>query len=690
MDQDLDPQLAIEQALAHLGDDDSSDSREEGEREEVATIGSGRETPSTEKAFVPSVTVSDCEGNYYPTPRQQPSSLSERNVHQQNEDEQVRLLKRVMSDQQGFILFRKFVKERCSSSNLHFWLACEQYRKTPPTERTRLRDSAKAIYQHYISSSAPQRVNLSEKTLQSIRVTLRFGSPPGANLFDAAQHEVLELLALNEFRLFISSDTMSEVSAASAPESAITQSTLNPYVKFPHVPSASSSKASSTIDDGSSTFTVDSDPGPYDYRPRIQRRLPPRSVLSRPVSTRSTMSDTDGHTVGNMQRTGAKVHQSSRVASQEEFVAQITERLLAVQKDRESLRREVREMMFRHASVTEDVDWYDHPAMRKFIPTEDVAGELGIISELEQTAQSDVSDQPVPGHQTPLRTPTHLDIVAEQELNSALEDMNIRKQHKQQIGSQSSVITDSGIASDVYSVEQPLASTSQARVRQYLQRQQECAEQTSDRAKAAICAANVLLTNVPMSDVPPMPTYSYDEYSRRQSHDVVDQWMARNESGVSSQRYTGSPSPYHYNPPRNGDDSSSCFSSELFVPPRTVRDNLSDSDFSRPTTLNRHHKRTGGAQRKARPGPTPRPGGNTVHVLYYMDNEQIPFTRKIPDRDITLGEFKEQIFARKGNYRFFFLDWCEEIGLEAHQEYISDSELLPRHKGRITGRIERV
>lgn len=70
----------------------------------------------------------------------------------------------------------------------------------------------------------------------------------------------------------------------------------------------------------------------------------------------------------------------------------------------------------------------------------------------------------------------------------------------------------------------------------------------------------------------------------------------------------------------------------------------------------RHHKRTGGAQRKARPVPTdsltPRTGGNTVHVLYYMDSEQIPFTRKIPDRDITLGEFKEQIFARKGNYRY--------------------------------------
>ena len=67
-------------------------------------------------------------------------------------------------------------------------------------------------------------------------------------------------------------------------------------------------------------------------------------------------------------------------------------------------------------------------------------------------------------------------------------------------------------------------------------------------------------------------------------------------------------------------------------------------------------RRLGGTQRKSRqPLPvdllTPRPGEKVVHVLYYMDNEKIPFTRKITDRDITLGEFKEHIFARKGNYR---------------------------------------
>ena len=60
-------------------------------------------------------------------------------------------------------------------------------------------------------------------------------------------------------------------------------------------------------------------------------------------------------------------------------------------------------------------------------------------------------------------------------------------------------------------------------------------------------------------------------------------------------------------------------------------------------------RRLGGTQRKSRQPTdslTPRPGDNALHVLYYMDNEKIPFTRKIPDREITLGEFKEQIFAR--------------------------------------------
>lgn len=260
---DLEHHLAIEQSLAQLNlgeDESSSDSQEEGEREdEERPIGSGRETPSTENIFVPPVIVSECEGSYYHSPRQQPSTRLQRAVHQQSgaEDEQIRLLRRVMEDEHVFRNFRQFVKDNCSSSSLNFWLACGQYRKTPPTERTRLRDSAKAIYQRYISSSAPQRVNLSHKTCQPIRVSIRLGSPLGTSVFDAAQQEVLALLAHNEFRRFLASDTMSEVSAASDPQSAITQSIYNPYIKYPRVPSASSSKASSTIDDNSSSYTVE-------------------------------------------------------------------------------------------------------------------------------------------------------------------------------------------------------------------------------------------------------------------------------------------------------------------------------------------------------------------------------------------------------------------------------------------------
>lgn len=53
-----------------------------------------------------------------------------------------------------------------------------------------------------------------------------------------------------------------------------------------------------------------------------------------------------------MPSSGSKVR-SPRIASQEEYVAQITERLLAVQKDRESMRRQVREMVFKRGGAVE-------------------------------------------------------------------------------------------------------------------------------------------------------------------------------------------------------------------------------------------------------------------------------------------------------------------------------------------------
>ena len=225
--------------------------------------------------------------------------------------------------------------------------------------------------------------------------------------------------------------------------------------------------------------------------------------------------------------------------------------------------------------------------MRKFTATEDLANEVGLITELDQTIRSDVSDPPIPGPQTPSCTSNHLDVIAQQELKMAIEDLAIRKQHKQQVGSQSSVVTDSGIASDFVYPMEPSAMSSEARVQQYIRSQQKCTEMYSDRENAAIRAANMIVTNIPMTDNPPMPpsTYNYpDECSRRQSHDAVDQWMARNEGGMSSQRYSGMPASHNYPPPRGGDDSSSCFSSDLFVP-HTARDSMSDSDF--PKTLNR-------------------------------------------------------------------------------------------------------
>ena len=168
-------------------------------------------------------------------------------------EEQIRLLKKVLADPQGHQCFSRYLKQHCSNSNLRFWLACESYKKTPPHEQGRLKDSARAVYQNFISRSAPFKIDLTAPTLQAIKVGLRFGSPPGVSFYDKAQSEVITSMAQNEFARFCSSDTISEVSAPGTAVSVSDCTATDPVVRYPRVPS----KASSDISDNSSAYTVE-------------------------------------------------------------------------------------------------------------------------------------------------------------------------------------------------------------------------------------------------------------------------------------------------------------------------------------------------------------------------------------------------------------------------------------------------
>jgi hypothetical protein len=67
-----------------------------------------------------------------------------------------------------------------------------------------------------------------------------------------------------------------------------------------------------------------------------------------------------------------------------------------------------------------------------------------------------------------------------------------------------------------------------------------------------------------------------------------------------------------------------------------------------------------------------------------------PFAKKHPSSDLTLAEFKDKIFSRKGDYRFFFKSFCEDID-DAIMEEISDEEtILPLYEGKIIARVETI
>ena len=56
-----------------------------------------------------------------------------------------------------------------------------------------------------------------------------------------------------------------------------------------------------------------------------------------------------------------------------------------------------------------------------------------------------------------------------------------------------------------------------------------------------------------------------------------------------------------------------------------------------------------------------------------------PFAHRVGESEVTLKQFKEKVFSRKGHYRYFFKSYYEELDMEVMEEYTDrcDSTLLP-------------
>lgn len=108
---------------------------------------------------------------------------------------------KLLSHKDGLETFTRFLKTEFSEENIEFWKACEDFKKSRDPQQIILK--AKAIYEKFIQSDAPQEVNLDFHTKELITKSI---TQPTLHSFDAAQSRVYQLMEQDSYTRFLKSD----------------------------------------------------------------------------------------------------------------------------------------------------------------------------------------------------------------------------------------------------------------------------------------------------------------------------------------------------------------------------------------------------------------------------------------------------------------------------------------------------
>lgn len=112
----------------------------------------------------------------------------------------------VMSSQNGRVVFGNFLKSEFSEENLDFWEACEDYKKSAPSE---MQSRAKQLYLQHVEADAPQEVNLDAMTREETRQNVQNACP---SCFNEAQKMIYTLMEKDSYRRFLKSKVIQDVS----------------------------------------------------------------------------------------------------------------------------------------------------------------------------------------------------------------------------------------------------------------------------------------------------------------------------------------------------------------------------------------------------------------------------------------------------------------------------------------------
>lgn len=108
---------------------------------------------------------------------------------------------KLLSHRDGLDAFTRFLKTEFSEENIEFWIACEEFKKNKEPQQISLK--AKAIYEKFIQTDAPQEVNLDFHTKDVITKSI---THPTLHSFDAAQSRVYQLMEQDSYTRFLKSD----------------------------------------------------------------------------------------------------------------------------------------------------------------------------------------------------------------------------------------------------------------------------------------------------------------------------------------------------------------------------------------------------------------------------------------------------------------------------------------------------
>ncbi|XP_060774341.1 regulator of G-protein signaling 4 [Neoarius graeffei] len=99
----------------------------------------------------------------------------------------------------GRAAFSAFLKSEFSQENIEFWVACEDFKRTPALQ---MQAKAKQIFKQYVDVDSPNEVNLDSATREETRRNLE---KCDVTCFDEAQSKIFTLMEKDSYRRFLKS-----------------------------------------------------------------------------------------------------------------------------------------------------------------------------------------------------------------------------------------------------------------------------------------------------------------------------------------------------------------------------------------------------------------------------------------------------------------------------------------------------